>query len=130
MSFTVLCAGMYFICKPPAFLPIILTFISTVSMSLNNCLLGVFVNILSTRIAVKPSLNSSVIYTPLSPASIQFTAKFCINKLLPDPEPPANICSSPLLNPPYNSLSNLGQPVLFCPLLSFSAASLARGSSK
>ena len=52
------------------------------------------------------------------------------NKDLPAPEPPANILSSPMLKPPNNFLSNVSQPVLTCPLLSFNASNLSLGLLK
>ena len=61
------------------------------------------------------SLNSNVTYATFIPFKIQLHPKFAKNKLLPAPLPPANILSSPLLNPPNNLLSSVVQPVLTCP---------------
>ena len=58
------------------------------------------------------SLNSKVIYATFIPLSTQLQPMLAKNKDLPAPEPPANILSSPLLNPPNNLLSNVAQPVL------------------
>ena len=118
---------MYLTCNAPAFLPIILTFISTSSTSLNISLVGMSVTILSTRILTKFSESSSVKYNTFIPASAQFTPKFARNKLLPAPLPPAKILSSPLLKPPNSFLSKLFQPVLTCPLLLLIAKSLSLG---
>jgi hypothetical protein len=50
--------------------------------------------------------------------------------ILPDPEHPAKIFSSPLLNPPNSFLSKLAQPVDICPFLSLMPSSLLLGSLK
>ena len=130
MSFVFLPLGIYFIWKAPDFLPTSLTFISTVSKSLNISFVGMSVVILSTLIATSASLNSNVRYTTFIPANAQLTPKFAKNKLLPAPLPPAKILSSPLLNPPNSFLSKLAQPVLTCPLLSLRPISLPFGSLK
>ena len=84
-------------------------------MSRRMSLVLMLVNIASVRNDVSSSDSSSVMYTPLSPCWIQFSAMFIITNDLPDPEPPAKMFSSPRLKPPYNSLSRAGQPVLTCP---------------
>ena len=99
-------------------------------MFLNTSLLGIPVTILSTRILTKLSLSSKVKYNTFMPANAQFTPKFAKNKLLPAPEPPAKMFSSPLLNPPNSFLSIAAHPVLTCPLLLFICSNLSLGFSK
>ena len=70
------------------------------------------VSILSILIDINSSLNSKLIYKIFNPANVQLQPKFVRNKDLPAPDPPANILSSPLLNPPNSFLSNVDQPVL------------------
>ena len=122
--------GIYLTWKAPDFLPIILTFISTSSMLLNTSLLGMPVTILSTLILTKLSLSSRVKYNTFIPARAQLTPRLAKNKLLPAPEPPAKIFSSPLLNPPNSFLSIAAQPVLTCPFVLLMPSSLALGSAK
>ena len=112
MSLIVLCAGRYLIRIVPALLDAILTFNATSSISLNMLLDAVSVIIESILILDNPSLNSNVTNKQFFPSLTQLTIKFCINNDLPEPDPPANICSSPRLKPPYNFLSRTSQPVL------------------
>ena len=117
MSLMLLCAGKLLMRYAPAFLPTILTLRVVVSMSLRMSFVPVLVSIASVRNAHSSSESSKLIYTPDNPACSQLSAMFIITKLLPDPDPPANILSSPLLIPPYKILSMVGQPVDTCPPL-------------
>ena len=97
-------------------------------MLLKMSLVGMSVTIESMRILTRFSESSKVRYNTLSPANAQLTPRLAMNKLLPEPDPPAKMLSSPLLNPPNNFLSSPGQPVLTCPFLSLIASSLDLGS--
>ena len=113
ISFTVQPFFICTICKPPAFLLAILTRNSTSLAFFITSLVPIPVSIASSLILHSSSLSSKLMYTTFFPCNAQFSAKFCINKLLPLPLPPAKILSSPVLNPPYKNLSNVIQPVLF-----------------
>ena len=112
-----LCAGSPLTLYLPAFLDTNLTLSSVVSISFRISLVLMLVNMASVRKLVSSSESSSVMYTPDSPCCNQFSAIFIMTKLLPEPDPPAKMFSSPRLNPPYSSRSNCPHPVLTCPPL-------------
>ena len=116
------------ICIDPAFFFCILIRKSTSSKFLYKSFVEYPVFIASIRIAVKFSLSSKLTYITFNLISDQFNARFCRNILLPAPLPPANILSSPLLNPPNSFESMVCQPVLVPPFSVFKLRNLSAGS--
>ena len=130
MSLMVAPFGICIVCITPAFLPFILTLSAASSALRITSLVLMPVTIASIRMPHSSSLSSKLTYTTFLPAKLQLSAMFCINKLLPDPLPPAKMFSSPGLNPPYSMLSIVFQPVLFCPRLSLMLCIRPAGSSQ